>query len=171
MNYQYYAEELQHIRFELQQCLTRGGCTKTVAEVDLLLLWVCDLQDLVPASYHAEVCHLWNRYWTVLWRLRSECDSLPGGHGPWLHKPYFRHAHHYVCARCGVVSVQPDLDQPSTSAMTSSTAHESSAILEATVAERTQYSQKLASIAAHCHTCICVGSLHATHCLLPAANL
>jgi hypothetical protein len=93
-------------RAELISVLRSGGCTLREADIDFKLLWICDLQDLVSAQYHQQVCDLWNQFWIYLWQYRISCGHNTG-HGPWLPKPveYFRHPHHFVCAQCGFVKV------------------------------------------------------------------
>jgi hypothetical protein len=102
------------IRSDLIALLRSSGCSLQEEEIDLKLLWVCDLQDLAPAEYHPRICELWHLFWVNLWELRSVCEAL--GHANWVEKPWFRHPHHRVCERCGSVRVFPP-----TSTSTSST--------------------------------------------------
>jgi hypothetical protein len=88
--------------------LRRGGCQLSQQEVKSKLLWICDLQDLVPADYHQSVCIQWNTFWELLWQYRQKCGQLTG-HSEWIQQPadYFRHPNHYTCSRCGKVKVDP----------------------------------------------------------------
>jgi len=93
--------------------LREGGCEMTVPEIEYKMLWICDLQDLIPTQYHARMCAAWNEFWTHLWQLRFFCGQL--GHGHMVSKParYFRHPHHLVCDKCGFVDVNlPHVDPP-----------------------------------------------------------
>ena len=70
-------------KHEIYSILQEGGSTKSRAEIDLLLLWIDDLQELVPSSFHQQLCLQWNIFWTNLWQFRAECGATPEGHGPW----------------------------------------------------------------------------------------
>ena len=94
-------QQVLHAREAIRVLLQRGGCALTDTEVSLRLLWIGDLQVLVPVEYHTELCAEWNHYWTALWRFRSECS-----HVLYVEKAYLSDLPgHQACARCGHIKV------------------------------------------------------------------
>jgi hypothetical protein len=103
------ALEVSAVQAQLIAVLREGGCTLPRSAICYKLLWICDLQDLVPAEFHHQVCNLWSQFWSKLWHLKDLCGKTTLGHGPWEAKSadYFRHSNHFACAKCGFVQVLP----------------------------------------------------------------
>ena len=92
------------LRSAIQQFLIDAWCDLTPVQVDNLLLWIDDVQDLVDTHWHPQLCALWNRFWVELWAFRAECP-----HPSWITKDYLRHPNHYTCSVCGLVGVVSSL--------------------------------------------------------------
>jgi ribosomal protein L37E len=76
------------------------------AQIERQMLWICDLQKLLPEELRPRMCEAWNQFWSNLWKLREHCGQCPQGHGPFVTKGngYFSVPNHVVCTRCGTVA-------------------------------------------------------------------